>query len=184
MWNLWGGLIYLLAPPKTQVVGAEVKVQMAVLAPYYKTGEVPWPVRLINVPAHENNNFSEVLDIKNIKKLEMFCCLRVPFCQGVTTAADWSERRTAPAPWAELEADNIVLTVPSTFVRSIECPDKVMALWRDMMIAVADLAAIPHKFVRKERIVTDVQISKGNCFLVLNAYTIAFSIRLYFGLDV
>lgn len=39
VWNLWGGLIYLLAPPQTQVEGAEVNVQMAVLAPYYKSGE-------------------------------------------------------------------------------------------------------------------------------------------------
>ena len=39
VWNLWGGLIYLLAPPKTQVEGLEVTVQMAVPAPYYKSGE-------------------------------------------------------------------------------------------------------------------------------------------------
>ncbi|KAF3847891.1 hypothetical protein F7725_020919 [Dissostichus mawsoni] len=36
--NLWGGLIYLLAPRKTQVEGLEVTVQMAVPAPYYKSG--------------------------------------------------------------------------------------------------------------------------------------------------
>ncbi|XP_072313161.1 TRPM8 channel-associated factor homolog [Eucyclogobius newberryi] len=36
--HLWGGLIYLVAPPKTQVTGAEVIVQMAVPAPYYKSG--------------------------------------------------------------------------------------------------------------------------------------------------
>lgn len=88
-----------------------------------------------------------------------------PFCQGVTTTADWSKRRTAPAPWAELEGDNIVLTMPSTFVRSIEHPEKLMALWQDIMVAIADLAAIPPKLVRKERIVTDVQISHGNCLL-------------------
>lgn len=37
--NLWGGLIYLVAPPKTQVEGVEVIVQIAVPAPYYKSGE-------------------------------------------------------------------------------------------------------------------------------------------------
>ena len=36
--NLWGGLIYLVAPPETKVEGAEVTVQKAVLAPYYKSG--------------------------------------------------------------------------------------------------------------------------------------------------
>ncbi|XP_045928721.1 TRPM8 channel-associated factor homolog [Micropterus dolomieu] len=117
VWNLWGGLIYLVAPPKTQVHGVEVTVQMAVPAPYYRS--------------------------------------------GVTTAADWSLLRTAPAPWAELEFDNIILTVPSDVIRDLERPDELAALWDDIMKGVADLAAIPHKFPRKERFVTDVQISCG-----------------------
>ncbi|XP_051814056.1 TRPM8 channel-associated factor homolog [Acanthochromis polyacanthus] len=117
VWNLWGGLLYLVAPPKTQVNGLEVIVQMAVPAPYYKS--------------------------------------------GVTTAADWSLLRTAPSPWAELEFDNIILTVPSDVVQDLDRPEELAALWNDMMKAIADLAAIPHKFSRKERFVTDVQISHG-----------------------
>ena len=39
VWNLWGGLIYLVAPPNTEVDGAEVIVQVAIPAPYYKSGE-------------------------------------------------------------------------------------------------------------------------------------------------
>ncbi|XP_045928725.1 TRPM8 channel-associated factor homolog [Micropterus dolomieu] len=117
VWNLWGGLIYLVAPPKTQVHGVEVIVQMAVPAPYYRS--------------------------------------------GVTTAADWLLLRTGPAPWAELEFDNIILTVPSDVVRDLERPDELAALWDDIMRGIADLAAIPHKFPRKERFVTDVQISCG-----------------------
>ncbi|XP_071392001.1 TRPM8 channel-associated factor homolog [Centroberyx affinis] len=117
VWNLWGGLIYLVAPPKTQVEGAEVTVQIAVPAPYYKS--------------------------------------------GVTTPTDWSLLRTAPSPWAELEFDNIILTVPSCAVRNLERPDEVAALWDDIMKGIADLAAIPHKFPRKERFVADVQISHG-----------------------
>ncbi|XP_059187701.1 TRPM8 channel-associated factor homolog [Centropristis striata] len=115
--NLWGGLIYLVAPPNTQVDGAEVIVQMAVPAPYYTS--------------------------------------------GVTTAAEWSLLRTAPSPWAELEFENIILTVPSDFIRNLERPDELAAHWDKMMRAIADLAAIPHKFPRKERFVTDVQISHG-----------------------
>uniref|UniRef100_UPI0037E7EEFB TRPM8 channel-associated factor homolog n=1 Tax=Semicossyphus pulcher TaxID=241346 RepID=UPI0037E7EEFB len=38
VWNLWGGLIYLVAPPKTKEDGIEVTVQIAVPAPYYKSG--------------------------------------------------------------------------------------------------------------------------------------------------
>ncbi|XP_003449329.2 TRPM8 channel-associated factor homolog [Oreochromis niloticus] len=115
--NLWGGLIYLVAPPNTQVKGLEITVQKAVTAPYYKS--------------------------------------------GVTTAAEWSLLRTAPGPWAELEFENIVLTVQSDAVRGLEHPDKVAALWDEIMRAIADLAAKPHKFPRKERFVTDVQISAG-----------------------
>uniref|UniRef100_A0A667Y1M8 Peptidase M60 domain-containing protein n=1 Tax=Myripristis murdjan TaxID=586833 RepID=A0A667Y1M8_9TELE len=117
VWNLWGGLIYLVAPPNTQLEGPEVIVQIAIPAPYYKS--------------------------------------------GVTTAADWSLLRTAPAPWAELEFDNIIITVPSNVVRGLERPNEVAAVWDDIMRGVADLAAIPHKFPRKERFVADVQISYG-----------------------
>ncbi|XP_071351954.1 TRPM8 channel-associated factor homolog [Trachinotus anak] len=117
VWNLWGGLIYLVAPPKTQVGGVEVVVQMAVPAPYYKS--------------------------------------------GVTTPANWSLLRTAPAPWAELEFDNIILTVPSNVVRDLERPDELAVHWDAIMRGIADLAVIPHKFPRKERFVADVQISHG-----------------------
>lgn len=40
VWNLWGGLIYLIAPREARVEGAEVTVQAAVPAPYYKSGEL------------------------------------------------------------------------------------------------------------------------------------------------
>ncbi|KAK9520529.1 hypothetical protein VZT92_020409 [Zoarces viviparus] len=117
VWNLWGGLIYLLAPPNTKVEGEEVIVQMAVPAPYYKS--------------------------------------------GVTTAAHWSFLRKSPSPWAELEFDNIILSVPSDVVRDLESLDEVEQLWNKIMRAIADLSAIPHRFPRKERIVADVQISHG-----------------------
>ncbi|XP_010768591.1 protein FAM115-like [Notothenia coriiceps] len=117
VWNLWGGLIYLVAPPNTKMEGVEVVVSLAVRAPYYKS--------------------------------------------GVTTAADWLSLRTAPAPWAEFEFDNIILTVPSDVVRKLERPDEVAALWNDIMKGIADLAVIPHKFYRKERMVADEQISAG-----------------------
>ncbi|XP_061795913.1 TRPM8 channel-associated factor homolog isoform X2 [Nerophis lumbriciformis] len=117
VWNLWGGLVYLVAPPKTQMRGLEVKVQIAVPAPYYKS--------------------------------------------GATTPADWSLRRTAPAPWAELEFENIILTVPSDVVRTLDQPDLLAAFWDTIMRSIADLAAKPHTYARKERFVADVQISHG-----------------------
>lgn len=147
VWNLWGGLIYLIAPPNAQVDGAEVTVQAAVLAPYYKSGECTTCKReYTHVYLHIQTGLTR------LKKNSFF--------SGVTTAAGWSERRTAPSPWAEMEFDNIVLTVPSDAVRDLERPDELAALWNNIMRAIIDLAAVP-QLGRKERIVTDVQISHG-----------------------
>uniref|UniRef100_A0AAV2J3E1 Peptidase M60 domain-containing protein n=1 Tax=Knipowitschia caucasica TaxID=637954 RepID=A0AAV2J3E1_KNICA len=114
--NLWGGLIYFIVPPKTKVAFTAV-AQMAVPAPYYKSGE--------------------------------------------TSLSDWSLLAKAPSPWAELEFENIILTVPSEVIRNLERPDELAELWDKMLRAVADLAAIPPKFKRKERFVCEVQISHG-----------------------
>ena len=83
------------------------------------------------------------------------------FTSGVTTAADWSLLRTAPSPWAELEFDNVILTVPSETVRDLEHLDEVEDLWNDIMTAVSELAVTPQTFARKERFVADVQIAYG-----------------------
>lgn len=99
----------------------------------------------------------------------------------MTTAADWSQLRKAPSSWAELEGDNIILTVPSAFVRHLEAPETLMGLWHDIMKGVADLAALPNKLLRKERIVTDVQISHGKLFLsyMNRAVHVNFLLHLY-----
>ncbi|KAG7321764.1 hypothetical protein KOW79_014622 [Hemibagrus wyckioides] len=118
VWNLWGGLLYLIAPPKSKVDGAEFVVQTAIKAPYYKSGQ--------------------------------------------TSVADWVKKiRNAPAPWAELEFENVIITLHSDFIRKLDHPDKVAALWDSIMKGVADLASKPAKFPRKERFVADVQISCG-----------------------
>ncbi|KAL0153613.1 hypothetical protein M9458_051093 [Cirrhinus mrigala] len=116
--NLWGGLIYIIAPPQTKVDGVEIVVQDAVQAPYFKSGE--------------------------------------------TSVADWVDRiRQAPAPWAELEFENIIMTLQSEFIRNLDRPDEVAKFWDTIMRSIADLAAKPGKFPRKERFVADVQISCG-----------------------
>ncbi|XP_065137596.1 TRPM8 channel-associated factor homolog [Paramisgurnus dabryanus] len=116
--NLWGGLIYLVAPPKTKVDGVEIVVQTAVKAPYFKSGE--------------------------------------------TIVSEWvGGIRQAPAPWAELEFQNIIITLESSVIRSLDRPDEVAKSWDAIMRGIADLAAIPHKFPRKERFVADIQISDG-----------------------
>ncbi|KAM4035791.1 TRPM8 channel-associated factor homolog [Anomaloglossus baeobatrachus] len=84
------------------------------------------------------------------------------FIKGKTSNSSWvQEIRKYPSPWAELLTENIILTVPSDAIRSLDDPDALMAQWDTIMEAIADLAAIPKKFPRPERFVTDVQISAG-----------------------
>ncbi|MBI5864787.1 MAG: hypothetical protein HZB38_09810 [Planctomycetes bacterium] len=84
------------------------------------------------------------------------------YVDGKTDLAEWRERiRSAPAPWAELESDKIILTIPSRVVRDLENPDEVMKFWNDLSDAHATLAGIPLRRPRPERFVADVQISAG-----------------------
>ncbi|XP_075455338.1 TRPM8 channel-associated factor 2 isoform X2 [Ascaphus truei] len=84
------------------------------------------------------------------------------YIQGETCLTSWLETiRHFPSPWAELITENIILTVPSDTIRSLEDPHDLLSLWDKIMIAVTELAMIPPKFPRPERIVTDVQISAG-----------------------
>lgn len=84
------------------------------------------------------------------------------FVRGQTSHAEWLEKiRNAPAPWAELEGHNVILTVPSRVVRTLDNPEELMALWDRAMDDVADLATIPRHRPRQERYVTDRQISAG-----------------------
>ena len=96
--------------------------------------------------------------------------VRAPyFVAGKTKLADWKASiRKAPAPWAELQTDNFILTVPSSAVRKLDNPDALMAWWNRVVDAEADLAAIPRARPRPERMVLDVDISVG--MFALNRY--------------
>ncbi|KAM4035792.1 TRPM8 channel-associated factor homolog [Anomaloglossus baeobatrachus] len=84
------------------------------------------------------------------------------FIKGQTKLSSWLDTiRNYPTPWAELITENIILTVPSDAIRSLDDPEALLSQWDIMMNAVAELAMIPKKFPRPERIVTDVQISVG-----------------------
>ncbi|KAM6437057.1 TRPM8 channel-associated factor 2 [Liasis olivaceus] len=84
------------------------------------------------------------------------------FKHGETSIQDWHENICHyPAPWAELETENIILTLPSDAVRSHDKIEFLLKTWDQMMRAIAKLASIPSPFPRPERIVTDVQISAG-----------------------
>lgn len=81
---------------------------------------------------------------------------------GKTSQEEWKSCiQKSLAPWGELATDNIILTVPTENLRTLEDPEPVLRLWDEMMQAIARLAAQPFPFHRPERIVADVQISAG-----------------------
>ena len=83
------------------------------------------------------------------------------FVRNKTTAAEWATLRDAPAPWAELQGDKVILTVPSMVVRTLRDPSALVAYWDEVADAAADLYAIPHERRRQERYCVDVEISAG-----------------------
>ncbi|XP_062956184.1 TRPM8 channel-associated factor 2-like [Cynocephalus volans] len=81
---------------------------------------------------------------------------------GKTSLEEWRRNiRENPAPWGELATDNIILTVPTANLQTLEDPGPLLRLWDEMLQAIARLAAQPFPFRRPERIVADVQISAG-----------------------
>ncbi len=81
---------------------------------------------------------------------------------GQTDDADWKNRlRWLPGPWAEIETNRVIVTVPSRAIRDLENPREVAELYVKALDAIADLATIPQQRTRPERIVADQQISAG-----------------------
>jgi hypothetical protein len=95
-------------------------------------------------------------------KVEFAGAVRAPhYVHGKTTLAEWKELRAAPAPWGELETKKVVLSLPSSVLRSLEDPVALMKVWDETLDLVADLATISKDRPRAERIVCDEQISAG-----------------------
>jgi len=82
---------------------------------------------------------------------------------GRTTADEWRDAvRSRPAPWAELECERIILTVPSKVVRDLEDPEPLMKNWDRVVELEDELAGYEPGFrKRPERMVCDQQISAG-----------------------
>ncbi len=89
--------------------------------------------------------------------------VRAPwFVRGKTSLAEWKQTiRNHPAPWAELQGNRVIVTVPSRVVRDLEDPAELMGVWDRILDLEAELAAIPAERERPERVVTDEQISAG-----------------------
>lgn len=84
------------------------------------------------------------------------------YVHGQTSSDEWrASIRALPGPWAEMESDKIVLTIPSSVIRKLEDPAALMNEWEKISDLVSDLAGLPDWRARAERMVTDVQISVG-----------------------
>ncbi|HNV69805.1 MAG TPA: M60 family metallopeptidase, partial [Candidatus Ozemobacteraceae bacterium] len=79
---------------------------------------------------------------------------------GKTTNDEWQRMRQAPAPWAELQCERIILTVPSEVVRSLADPRPLMEFWHNALGWYVELGVRPLDR-RPQRIVADRQISCG-----------------------
>ncbi|MCH7944796.1 MAG: hypothetical protein IIC73_02100, partial [Armatimonadetes bacterium] len=88
--------------------------------------------------------------------------VRAPrFVLGETSLKHWVEtERDLPAPWAELQSDRIILTVPADVVRKLDDPDQLMQHWDRVLATYAELSMRPLA-KRAQRMVCDVQISAG-----------------------
>ncbi len=91
---------------------------------------------------------------------------------GVTDLDDWRETiRRRQAPWAELESEHLVLTLPSSVVRQLDRPDLVMEHWDAVHRAMQSLEprTSNHWGDRPYRFVADTSVSWGYMYCPANA---------------
>lgn len=95
--------------------------------------------------------------------VQVFGCVEAPhFVLGKTSVEEWKKTiRNAPGPWAELETPSVIVTVPSSAIRTLDDPTEVCTVWQSVLDNAADLGSIPRQRKSPERYVPDVQISAG-----------------------
>ncbi|WP_409345635.1 M60 family metallopeptidase [Paenibacillus sp. MBLB4367] len=92
------------------------------------------------------------------------------YVRGRTSGEQWKTMRDAAvlAPFAELQGERVILTVPSAYVRPLADPEALLQAWDeiaecyDELIGLAPDKAMPHKaHGLPYRFVADIQISGG-----------------------
>lgn len=83
------------------------------------------------------------------------------YIAGVTTGQEWNNtQRNHPAPWAEIEGEFFILTVPSSQIRNLGNTEELMNWWDTALQMEHNLSGyLP--WTRVERAVFDIQISAG-----------------------
>lgn len=90
---------------------------------------------------------------------------------GVTSPAVWRDTiRHFDAPWAEFESDNLIFTVPSEAIRTVEDPAAIMDHWDKVHRAMQSLEPRTdnHWADRPYRYVADVSVSWGYMYCPAN----------------
>ena len=139
-------LVRLPAPPSRsfEVTGAETLVASAFGgAVYIDTGTKPlqepaFPVSISNAVAAPG------------------------FKLGSTSPDLWrTSLKSAPAPYAELMSDRVILSVPSEWIRDIDDPTELVAYWDHIVELHDELGGLSQLRTCPERVNVDVQISAG-----------------------
>ena len=112
----------------------------------------------IEMPGNDKNGKS-----RDQVRIEIVGAVEAPnFTLGKTTRAEWENSRLAPAPWAEMICDKMVVSVPSKHIRELSYADatELMKTWTETVEACDWLAAWKDRR-SAERIVSDAEISIG-----------------------
>ena len=84
------------------------------------------------------------------------------FVLGETDADAWRDQiRHAPAPWAEVEGRNMIVTTEAREVRALEDPASVAVTWDRILDLAAELGSWPDPRSSPERFVVDRKTSAG-----------------------
>ena len=83
------------------------------------------------------------------------------FVRGATSLDAWKAIRDYPAPWAELQGDEVVITVPSRSIRKLDNPQTLLETWDRILRLEDEFASGPFYRDRLERITCDREISAG-----------------------
>ena len=132
--------------------------------------EISWSEKIISAEQRFANPFGGLIYMEAPKgagpgqfSVTISGAVRAPyFVRGKTPLEEWRRAiRNYPGPWAEVASDRVIVTIPSKVIRTLEDPEALMEVWDRILDLDAELAAIPKKRARPERVVTDQQISAG-----------------------
>ena len=85
------------------------------------------------------------------------------FIFGQDTNEDWTTViRNKPAPYAELIAENLIISVPKDQVITLEQPEELMTFWNDGIAAQDDLANLTGNRTRPTRMYSMVMTAWGS----------------------